>query len=120
MLVLNQLILFLNCGTHTVGICQEMNLCERTGYLIRRNFRAGTRFARNCAKISTESDRCAKIYPRENFQTYFEKCYTKKSCFSQKIARILVPNYELLWKVSENKSAQTKSAKIYPRENFYE
>ena len=38
---------------------------------VRTNFRARPRFARNCAKISTEffkpCGRCAKINPRENF-----------------------------------------------------
>ena len=73
-------------------------------------------------------DRCVKINPRENFQIlYFEKSYTKKVVLTKnlrEIARKLIPNFELLCKVRENKSArkflifaQTKCAKICPLEN---
>ena len=91
------------------------------------HFRAGPRFARNCAKISTEifmfCERCAKIYPRDNFLTlYFEKKLYKTGVLAKnlrEIARKLVPNLNLYGKVRENKSArkflifaQTKCAKI--------
>ena len=68
---------------------------------------------------------------RENCQAlYFEKMLTYKRVVLAKnlreFARKLVPNFELSWKVCENKSArkflifmQTKCAKICPRD-FYE
>ena len=77
-------------------------------YLIRRNL---------CRIFEALWQVHENLYARKltNFIVWKKKL--QKSCLAnylREIARKLVPNFELLWKVRENKSAHTKCAKICP------